>query len=44
MLKLFNLRKNLGTYLSVINGVNRILKKNDKVIVLEDDLRLKKTF
>ena len=30
--------------MSVINGVNRILKKNDKVIVLEDDLRLKKNF
>ena len=40
--KIIQSKKNLGTYLSVINGVNRILKKNDKVIVLEDDLRLKK--
>jgi len=37
-------KKNKGLYNSVIYGVNKILKKFSKIIVLEDDLVIKKNF
>ncbi len=36
--------KNLGTYLNLTNGISNILKKHKKIIVLEDDLKLKKNY
>ena len=43
-IKIIESKKNLGTYYSIINGVNTVLKKFDRVVVLEDDLRLKKNY
>jgi hypothetical protein len=41
---LIKYRKNKGLYKSIIYGVNYIIKRNSKVIVLEDDLILDNSF
>ena len=42
--KIVNRKKNFGTKKNIINAVNETFKKFDKVIVVEDDLILSKTF
>ena len=37
-------KKNRGTYYNIVNGINTVLKKFDKIIVIEDDLRFKQNF
>lgn len=37
-------KKNYGNGKNIIDGINHVLKKRDKVIVLEDDLKIGKNF
>lgn len=37
-------KKNLGTYLNIIDGITKTFEKHKKIIVLEDDLKLKKNY
>jgi len=37
-IKIYRRKTNLGLSLSVISGINFVLKKNDKIIVVEDDI------
>ncbi len=43
-IKIFYSKKNLGTANNIINGVNKIIFKKKKVIILEDDLVLSNSF
>lgn len=43
-IKIFFKKKNIGLIKNIISSINFVLKKNDKVIVLEDDLELNKNF
>jgi len=37
-INIYRQKKNLGLSKSIINGINFVLKKNDKIIVIEDDI------
>tara|TARA_B110000008_G_scaffold267301_1_gene294280 strand:+ start:29 stop:952 length:924 start_codon:yes stop_codon:yes gene_type:complete len=37
-IKIYRSKKNLGLSKSIIKGINFVLKKNDKIIVVEDDI------
>ena len=42
--KIYYNKNNVGLYQNIINGIDIVFKKNNKIIVLEDDLILHKSF